>query len=118
MADFLQTYHTDLWGVDWGGVPQGEAERLGALAWQLPRTSRTWQAIDPSLANTTTDHLLRRIEMNQRVWQWAHTKDAENKVNAPDPLPLPGEAERNEERGRRAEAEAAAVAAAFGITGR
>ena len=115
MADFLQTYRIDVWGVDWASICDGDVGRYAALAYQLPHTSRTWMVFEPTLVNDTADYLLRRIELNQRVWQWAHTKDAEHKVNEPAPLTLPGEAERNEERERKAEVDAASVAAAFGI---
>ena len=115
MADFLEVYRIDLWGTDWDAMGQGEAERLAALAWQLGNRSRTWRALDPILENDTATHLLRKIELNQRAWAWAHTDDAKRNANVPVPITLPGEAEHGEEKKRQAEADAASVAAAFGI---
>lgn len=67
------------------------------------------------LENESTDYLLRQIELNQRLWAWAHTKEAKGGHNEPQPLSLPGEAELAEEKERQAERDALAVAAAFNI---
>lgn len=61
------------------------------------------------------EHLLRRIEHNQRMWAWAHSEDAKNRVNVPEPMTLPGEDERHEELTRREERNAADVAALMGL---
>lgn len=114
LADFQETYSLNVWGVCCGLQPDNP-ERMAALAWQLPRSARTWRAMDPSLANSTEAKLLRQIELNQRIWAWAHTKEAENGTNEPVPMPLPGEAERVEERERQATADAIEVAAAFSL---
>ena len=87
------------------------------LAAQLPHTSRVVRAMVPTAANGTVEHLLRRIELNQRNWAWAHTKDAERKANQPVPVLLPGEKEVNEDKERQAALDAVAVAAAFNLGG-
>ena len=89
--------------------------RVAALAYQLPRNSRTWRALNPALENGTVEYLLRQVELNQRRWAWAHTKEAEAKTNEPEPIPLPGEEERNEEQARREERNAADIAAQMGL---
>ena len=114
LADFQETYGMDVWFVSQGGIP-GDVERIAALAWQLPKTSRTWRTAEPLLENETDAYLLRQIELNQRLWAWAHTKDAENGTNEPAPLTLPGEREWGEEKEKQAEKDAMAVAAAFNL---
>lgn len=59
--------------------------------------------------------MLRRMELNQRSWAWAHTKDAEKKANEPQPILLDGEREAHDaavEEQRRTSAE---VADAFSL---
>lgn len=116
MADFQQTYGLDLWAL---GV---EAEdtcprvlRAAALAYQLPRTSRTWVAMDPTNGNQTVEYLLRQMEHNQRMWAWAHSKDAKSGANEPDPLPLPGEEERTRDLEQQELRKAADIAALMGL---
>lgn len=89
--------------------------RAAALTRQLPRTSRTFRAMDPAAENGTVEHLLRRIELNQRQWAWAHTQDAKSGANEPQPITLPGERESVEAAKERAAVDAMAVAHAFNI---
>ena len=118
LADFQETYRIDLWamGLD-GDELTIEVRRAAVLAAQLPRTSRVVRAMVPTAANGTVEQLLRQIELNQRIWSWSHTKDAENKVNQPVPMTLPGEDEAHERKERQAQLDAAAVAAAFNLRG-
>lgn len=59
--------------------------------------------------------LLREIEHNQRLWYWAHTKEAKRKETAPEHLQLPGEDEAYERAVERAETRALSAAARLGI---
>lgn len=115
-ADFQQTYHLNAWELGLDGDGEGEdIRRIAALAYQLPRTSRTWIALNPALENGTAEWLLRQIELNQRRWAWAHTKDAKSGSNEPQPITLPGEAELVDAKEQQAEQDALAVAAAFNL---
>ena len=116
LADFQETYSLDLWALGVTGDEETrDVLRAAALTRQLPRTSRTFRAADPAAVNGTVEHLLRRIELNQRQWAWAHTKDAKSGSNEPQPITLPGERESVEAAKERAAADAMAVARAFNI---
>lgn len=116
LADFQQTYGLNAWALGvLGDETSADVLRAAALAAQLPHSSRTFCAMEPSAANGTVERLLRQIELNQRSWAWAHTKDAKNNVNEPQPLSLPGEIESVEAARERAEVDAMAVASAFNI---
>lgn len=118
LADFQETYRVNLWrlGLD-GDETTPVVEWAAALAYQLPHAGRAWRAIDPTLGNSVEAQLLREVELNQRLWSWAHTKDAKTKTNVPVPLPLPGEEERTEDRAERARRDALGIAEAFGLGG-
>lgn len=104
----------NVWGPSRGAMPDNP-EHMAALAWQLPKTSRTWRKVEPVLENQTESYLLRQIELNQRMWAWAHTKDAQSGTNEPAPIMLPGEKELSEEKEKQAKKDAMAVAAAFNM---
>ena len=91
--------------------------RAAALAVQLPHDSRTVVAMAPAAQNGTVEHLLRRVEHNQRMWHWAHTKSARSGANGPEQLALPGEAEQHEMEVERNERNALLVADSFGLLG-
>lgn len=117
LADFQQTYHMNLaiFGLGGDDFPTRDLWRIAALAYQLPRDGRVWSAMEPTGAHGQAVMLLRQIEHNQRLWHWAHTKDAKDKGTAPDPLLLPGEQEAYERAVTNAEDEAERTAAALGI---
>lgn len=116
LADFQQTYGLNAWALGvLGDETTADVLRAAALAAQLPHNSRTFRVMEPSLQNGTIERLLRQIELNQRSWAWAHSKDAKNNVNEPQPMTLPGEQESVEAARERAEADAMAVASAFHI---
>ena len=89
--------------------------RLAALAYQLAPSSRTRAALNPSAAHSTEARLLRQVELNQRYWAWAHTKDAEREENEPEPIWLAGEEQEHERAVEREESMALMVAGALGI---
>lgn len=89
--------------------------RLAALAYQLPADSRTRRAVNPAGAHSTEATLLRQIELNQRYWAWAHTKDAERQENEPEPMWLAGEEQAHERAVEHEENVALMVAGALGI---
>lgn len=74
-----------------------------------------WAAIEPTKAHGQAVRLLRTIEHNQRVWHWAHTKDAKDKNTAPEPELLPGEQAAYERAVASAEDNAARTAEKLGI---
>lgn len=117
LADFQEVYHMNLWVLGLGGdsFPTRDLYRIAALAYQLPPTSRVRRAIEPAKAHDQTVRLLRQIEYNQRMWHWAHTKDAKDESTAPEPHLLPGEEEAYERAVAHAEDEAARTAEALGI---
>lgn len=78
-----QFYGTNIDGLDTG--------ELATLAAQLPKTSRTMAAIDPSFEWTQTDWLLWRIEHGIRVLIWQRTKDGKSGRKQPKPLMTPME---------------------------
>lgn len=88
--------------------------RAAALAYQLPKESRTWVAIVPALAHSESRHLLRRIEYNQRAFAWARA-DEKKRGPEPEPVTLSGEDELKEEKARREMEEQESVAEFFGI---
>ena len=90
--------------------------RAAALATQLPRGSRTIAAMAPAAQNGTAEHLLRRIELNQRAWHWAHTKDGQRGANRPEAVPLPGEGEQRDMNVEREERKQGRVAEALGLS--
>jgi hypothetical protein len=69
----------------------------------------------PASSHSEEVELLRLIELNQRSWHWAHTKEASNKETAPEPLLLKGEKEAIEQADRQAEQQAEDVAKQFGL---
>jgi hypothetical protein len=111
----MQYYHLDLWGTEWGRLADGEAARLAALAYQLPRDGRTWRVVDPAGANSAELQMLRRMELNQRRWHWAHTKGAESGSDEPQPVLLDGEREALDAAEEAQRRNAESVADAFGI---
>lgn len=115
LADFQQTYHLDLWGIDWNALDDGSAAHLAALAYQLPRDSRTKSAIAPAAAYGIDVLLLREIEHNQRMWHWANTEEAKNKETAPERMTLPGEDEMHQAMVEQEQQNAIEVAAILGI---
>ena len=48
-----------------------EVRRCSILAWQLPRDSRVWTAIDPTGAHATDTLLLRQLEYDFRLLAWS-----------------------------------------------
>lgn len=115
LADFQQTYHLDLWGIDWNALDDGSAAHLAALAYQLPKDSRTKSAIAPAAAYGIDVLLLREIEHNQRMWHWANTEEAKNKETAPERMTLPGEDEMHQAMVEQEQQNAIEVAAILGI---
>lgn len=116
LADFQQYYALDLWsmGLD-GDEATRDVLRCAALAYQLPADGRVWRTLNPAGQHDQKTRLLRQMELNQRSWAWAHTKDAESKSNQPEPMLLDGEEEAYEEAVARQEASRADVADALGI---
>lgn len=116
LADFQETYGLNVWNLCQGCEPkQAEAERLGALAWQLPRTSRLWRALDPSNGYDVATLLLRQLEYNVRAFHWAFSEDGKNKVNEPGLITLPGEEEAHERAAEEADNAAIELARIFGL---
>lgn len=116
LADFQETYGLNVWNLCQGCEPkQAEAERLGALAWQLPRTSRLWRSIDPSGGYDSATMLLRQLEYDVRSFHWAFTEEGKSKVNEPEPLMLPGEEEAHKRAAEEADNMALEVARIFGL---
>lgn len=115
LADFQQYYGMDVWDWTRGRADDLEAPRIAALAYQLPTDSRTRTAADPVGAYGMDVLLLRRIEHNQRLWAWAHSKDAKTGTNEPEQIGLPGEDEHFERRAERELRQSASVAATLGI---
>lgn len=89
--------------------------RVAALAYQLRPQSRTRAKIEPVAAHSPELMMLRFIEHNQRLWHWAHTKDAKDESTAPEPLMLEGEEQAIQEHRELEEKNAADVAAQLGI---
>lgn len=72
--------------------------------------------MDPAGGNGEELRMLRRIEHNQRLWHWAHTKEAQNSgAEEPQPVLLPGEEEAYEAAEERQVRTQAEVASAFGL---
>lgn len=94
-----------------------DVKRASILAAQLPREARLHVEIDPRARISLEDELLRRIEFNQRVWQYSHTKDAKNRANEPEPILLPGEEEAREKAAEKAANHSKYVAEQFGLIG-
>lgn len=92
-----------------------EVRRAAALAFQLPADSRVKKAIAPEASHSTTVQLLREIEHNQRLWHWAHTKEASNEETQPPRIDLPGEAKAYERAVESAEKQALSTAELLGI---
>jgi hypothetical protein len=59
--------------------------------------------------------MLRRMELNQRRWHWAHTKGAESGSDEPQPVLLDGEREALDAAEEAQRRNAESVADAFGI---
>ena len=116
LADFQQTYHLDLWGIDWDALDDGSAAHLAALAYQLPKDSRTKSAIAPAAAYGIDVLLLREIEHNQRMWHWANTEEAKNKDTRPEPITLPSEEEAYRAMAESERQNAIEVASILGIS--
>lgn len=118
LADFQQYYHLNLWelGLDADTeVTTAEVRRASILAAQLPRDSRVKVAIAPAASHDWKVLLLREIEHNQRLWQWAHTKEAKHKETAPQPITLPGEEEAYESAVEQNQRTASDIAQRFGL---
>ena len=73
------------------------------------------RALAPATAHSDELLMLRRMELNQRGWAWAHTKDAESKSNQPQPVLLDGEQDAHDAAVEEQQRVAEDVAAAFGI---
>lgn len=117
LADFQETYHLNLWELGvLGDETTTDVLRAAALARQLPHDSRTYVAEDPTLANGTVERLLRQMELNQRGYAWAQSKDGKSGTNEPQPIPLPGEELMTERKAEQAERDMGDVAAAFGMS--
>lgn len=113
VADFRQFY-----GIDLPIEDDAEFDDLprAALLWvALPRESRTARRLDPDLAWSDGEYLLRSIEHAAQVLVWQRTKDGSKGRRQPKPLPSPGERERARERADRALANKRAVAEKLGI---
>ena len=104
----------DVWGVCQGDEPS-DAARIAALAWQLPRSSRTWSAHEPDGAYDASTLMLRQIEYDVRSFHWMLSEDGKNKKNEPEPFMLPGEELALEKAEERAESDAMELARAFGM---
>lgn len=119
LADFQETYGLNLWderlGDGEGGSASVNTQRIAALAWQLPNTSRLWRKIAPGGGNTTEAQLLRQVEHAIQLFRWSFSKDAKTKSNVPEPLTLPGEEEAREIAGERADSMAISIAQEFGL---
>lgn len=120
-ADFYQTYGVDTWdtleSLGWDDDPRPSLlMRMAALAYQLAPDSRTRAAMNPAASHSTEALLLRQMELNQRAWAWAHTKDGERGENEPEPIWLTGEEQEHERMVEREENKALTVADALGIS--
>ena len=115
VADFQQTYGMDVWATDWGGLDDGEAAHLGALAYQLPSDSRVRRAIAPAASHSTETQILRQIELNQRGYMWAQA-DKSKRGAEPQPILLDGEQEAHERAVAEQERNAVDVADALGLS--
>ena len=102
----------DIWD---GRTEPAGARRLAALAWQLPRDSRTWSAIDPMGANGTLLAIVRQLEHDVRMFQWSFTDKAKDESTAPEPISLPGEDEAWERAEEEADRAALDLAETFGL---
>jgi len=89
--------------------------RAAALARQLPHGGRVWRALAPADSHGPELLMLRRIEHNQRLWHWSHTKAAERGEAEPEPILLEGEQELHDAAVEEQRRTAADVAAAFGL---
>lgn len=116
LADFQQTYHIDLWGIDWDALDDGCAAHLAALAYQLPNDSRVIRAIAPMRSHGLDVLLLREIEHNQRIWHWANTEEAKHEGTEPEPITLPGEEEAYRAMEESEQRNAIEVASILGIS--
>jgi hypothetical protein len=119
LADFQETYHLNLWaeplGDDWRDRASLNTQRIAALAWQLPNTSRVWRRVSPGNGNTVESQLLRQVEHAIQMFRWSFSKDAKTKSNVPEPLTLPGETEAKERAEERADSMALSLAQEFGL---
>ena len=101
--------------MELGSDDPPDLPRCAALAYQLPRDGRVWRALDPAGQHDQKTRLLRQMELNQRSWAWAHTKEAESGANQPEPILLDGEQDAYEAAVERQEEARASVAASLGI---
>lgn len=114
----MQYYHVNVWhmGLDSDvEYTTSEVRLCSILAWQLPRDSRVWRAMDPAGAYDTATLLLRQLEYDVRAFNYGFSKDAEHKRNQPEPITLPGEEIERQRAEERADAAAAELARAFGL---
>ena len=105
----MQYYHVNVWhmGLDSDvDFTTSEVRLCSILAWQLPRDSRVWRAMDPSGAYDTATLLLRQLEYDVREFNYGFSKDA---------ITLPGEEIERQRAKERADAAAAELARAFGL---
>lgn len=114
----LESYRIALWehqrDLD-GDATTEWVTRLAALAFQLGHTSRTRRLLVPEQAHDEATYLLRQMELNQRAWAWAHTKDAKNKTNEPKPILLHGEQDAADKAAQHELDKAEGIAARLGI---
>lgn len=115
LADFQQFYHLDVGGMGLGSdETHAQVLRAAALARQLPRECRVRRALAPAASHSPELRMLRQMELNQRLWHWAHAKESE-RGDEPQPILLDGEAELHEAEVEEQRRTAADVAAAFGL---
>lgn len=107
-----------MWKLDiWHDRDTRDVTRAAILAAQLPADARVRVAFDPLARLDTADYLLRRIEHNQRLWAYSHTKEAKSGANEPKPIMFDGEQERVAREAARAARHSRYVADMFGLHG-
>lgn len=117
-ADFQQYYGIDMWKLDiWRDIETIDVKRAAILAAQLPADARVRVAFDPLARLDETHFLLRMIEHNQRLWAYAHSKDAKSGSGEPKPVMFNGEQERVARETARAARKSRHVADMFGLHG-
>lgn len=100
-----------MWELCRGSDPDNP-DRMAALAWQLPRSSRVWREIDPIGAHDDGTVFLRAIEYDIRAFNWSLS---DGKTAEPEPLLLRGEEEARQRAEEKADNAAAELAKVFGL---
>lgn len=107
-----------MWTLNiWHDHDTRDVERAAILAAQLPSDARVRVAFDPLSKVSVTDALLRTIEHNQRLWAYAHSKDAKSGANEPKPRLFDGEQEHAAREAARQARHSKYVADKFGLHG-